>query len=124
MASFKDLTTWQRAMDLTDCIYSLTKKLPREELYGLSDQMRRAVVSIPSNIAEGQRRNSDKEFLHFLAISLGSCAELETQLLICKRQQLAPTEDLDNAIELCNDVGKLLNRLIASIKRKEENRRS
>ena len=80
---FKDLIVWQKSMALTKEIYVLVKRLPKEELYALSDQMRRAAVSIPSNIAEGQGRTSPKEFAHFLSIANGSKAELETQLLLC-----------------------------------------
>ena len=77
---YQDLVVWQRSMELVKEIYSLIKYLPKEELYGLSDQMRRAAVSIPSNIAEGQARYSNKDFIGFLYISRGSIAELETQL--------------------------------------------
>ena len=79
---YKQLIVWQKAMDLTVQIYRLVKLLPKEELYALSDQMRRAAVSIPSNIAEGQSRYSNKEFIQFLNIAKGSNAELFTQLLI------------------------------------------
>ena len=80
---FKDLTVWQKAMELVAEVYLLVKKLPKEELFALSDQIRRSSISIPSNIAEGQARNSVKEFIHFLAIAKGPKAELETQLLLC-----------------------------------------
>ena len=85
MAHYKELTVWQKAMDLVVEVYCLVRKLPKEELYALSDQIRRAVVSIPSNIAEGQQRNSKNDFKHFLTIARGSNAEVETQLLICVR---------------------------------------
>ncbi len=76
--SYRDLETWQKAMDLVQEIYLETKSFPKEETYGLSGQMRRAAVSIPSNIAEGQGRDSTKEFLHHLSIAYGSLCELET----------------------------------------------
>jgi len=79
-SSYRGLLVWQKSLDLTAAIYKLVKKLPKEELYALSDQMRRAVISIPSNIAEGQDRNTKKEFIQFLHVSRGSKAELETQL--------------------------------------------
>ena len=82
---FKDLIVWQKAMVLVAEVYQLVKKLPQEEHFALSDQIRRAAISIPSNIAEGQGRNSTKEFIRFLAIAKGSKAELETQLLLCVR---------------------------------------
>jgi len=80
---YKDLIVWQKAMDLAEEVYRLVKKLPKEELFALSDQIRRAVISIPSNIAEGHERNSIKEYYQFLSIAKGSKAELETQLLLC-----------------------------------------
>lgn len=85
IASFRDLKMWQLAVDLAEEIYTLTKKLPREEIYGLQSQMRRAAVSVASNIAEGSKRKSQKDFLQFLHIANGSCAELETQLCLTKR---------------------------------------
>lgn len=81
----KDLEAWKESMDLVDLVYRGTKSFPPEELYGLASQMRRAAVSIPSNIAEGAARNSKKEFNQFLHVSLGSVSELETQVLISKR---------------------------------------
>jgi len=83
VSNYRDLIVWQKAMDLTVEIYRIAKKLPKEELFSLSDQMRRAAVSIPSNIAEGNGRQTKGEFQHFLRIAKGSAAELETQLLIC-----------------------------------------
>ena len=81
--NYKNLLVWQKAMDLVVEIYNITKLLPKEETYCISDQLRRSAVSVPSNIAEGQSRNSVKEFIQFLAIARGSLAELETQLIIC-----------------------------------------
>src|SRR5437870_2161550 len=82
--SYKDLIVWQKSMELVKEVYRITGKLPNHELYGLSNQLRRAAVSIPSNIAEGQQRRGTKEFTQFLRISYGSAAEVETQLLIAK----------------------------------------
>ena len=114
--SYQGLTVWQKAMDLTAIIYLLTKKLPKEELYSLSDQMRRSAVSIPSNIAEGQDRDTNKEFVRFLAISRGSKSELETQLLICvKVGYLSETEILE-AMNLSTEIGKMLTSLINKLK--------
>ena len=98
-------------MDLTIIIYSLVKFLPREENYALSDQMRRAVVSIPSNIAEGQGRASDKEYVHFLAMARGSLWELLTQLEICERlNYLKPAQTME-ARNLVNEISKMINAL-------------
>jgi four helix bundle protein len=80
----KELDVWKESIELTKKIYNITKNFPKEELYGLTSQIRRASVSIPSNIAEGSARNSDKEFIQFLYVSLGSLSELETQLIISK----------------------------------------
>lgn len=109
--SYQELIVWQKAMDLTAMIYALAKKLPKEELYALSDQMRRAAVSIPSNIAEGQARNSTKEFLQFLAVAKGSKAELETQLLLCIRVGYLADMDISEAMELLQEIGKMLGAL-------------
>ena len=108
---FKDLILWQRAMDLVVEVYQLVKKLPKEELFALSDQIRRAAISIPSNIAEGQGRNSSKEFIHFLSIAKGSKAELETQLLLCVRINYLTESEIEKAMSLIEEVGKMLNSL-------------
>jgi four helix bundle protein len=115
-SSYQGLLVWQKAMDLSVLIYKLTKKLPKEELFSLSDQMRRAAISIPSNIAEGQERNTDKEFAHFLTISRGSKAELETQLLICEKVGYLKEADIVEAINLLIEIGKMLSSLIHKLK--------
>jgi four helix bundle protein len=94
MKTHKDLDAWKNAIELAVAIYSLTKSYPKEELFGLVSQMRRAAVSIPSNIAEGAGRNHGKEFQHFLYIALGSIAQLETQLLLSERLEYASDSDL------------------------------
>jgi len=103
-------------MDLVSDIYRLTGKFPKSEMYGLSSQMQRAAVAIPSNIAEGQKRAHKKEFLQFLYISYGSGAELETQIEICKR--LYKLEDLEYSVIESNleIIMKMLNSLISSLK--------
>jgi len=111
-SSYRGLIVWQKAMDLTAVIYELVKKLPKEELFGLSSQMRRAVVSITTNIAEGQDRNTNKEFIHFLTISRGSKAELETLLLICVKVGYLTETDISPAMSLSTEVGKMLTSLI------------
>ena len=111
---YSELIVWQKAMDLTDQIYSLTRLLPREELFCLTDQMRRAAVSIPSNIAEGHGRHSEKEFKHFLSIAQGSVCELDTQLRICLRQGYFPEEQAAAALALCQETGRMLTKMITS----------
>lgn len=109
---YKDLIVWKKSMELVKEIYMLTKKLPKEETYSLSDQMRRAAVSIPSNIAEGNGRKTDSEYAHFLNISRGSECELETQLHICIMLNYLTEEETKNAFLLLSEIGKMLNTLI------------
>jgi len=116
MKGYKELTVWQKSMDLVVCVYNLVKLLPKYETYGLSDQMRRAVVSIPSNIAEGQSRNSAADFARFLNIALGSCFELETQLQICVRLEYVKETDIETAANLCEEVGKMLSVMIGKLR--------
>ena len=92
--SYQDLTVWQRAMDLVEGVYRVTKDWPKDEQYGLTNQVRRAVVSVPANIAEGQGRTSDREFARFLAIAHGSLYEVETHLLICSSPSASNMETL------------------------------
>ena len=110
--SYKELIAWQKAMDVTAEIYRLVKKLPKEELFILSEQMRKASVSIPSNIAEGHSRNSKKEFIRFLSIAQGSKAELETQLQLSVKVGLLEESDIDKVMGLLAETGKLITSLI------------
>ncbi len=114
-SDYKQLKVWEKAMDLTMEIYSLVKLLPKKETYVLSNQMRRAVVSIPSNIAEGRGRNSNKEFLNFLSIARGSLWDLETQLEICKRLGFLDNTQTDKSYVLITEVSKMLNALSNSL---------
>lgn len=109
--SYKELVVWEKAMELAEETYKLVEKLPKQETYALSDQMRRAAISIPSNIAEGQRRNSTKEFKQFLSIADGSCAELETQILIAIRIGLLDSFQCENCLNLCTEVAKMITGL-------------
>lgn len=113
MAGFKDLIVWQKSIDLTKEEYDLCKILPQHEQYGLCSQMRRASVSIPSNIAEGYRRNGRKEYRQFCGLALGSASELETQLIITNL--VHPSINTTKAVELCTEVQKMLNALIAKL---------
>ena len=116
LRTYKEFIVWQRAMDLATEVYRLTKLLPKFETYGLADQMRRAAVSIPSNIAEGQGRNSAREFINFLGIARGSPNELETQLLLCVKLNYFKQEDITLALNFCIEVSKMLNALIKKIR--------
>jgi four helix bundle protein len=115
ISGFQDLIVWQKAMGLATAIFELTKKLPKEEIYALSNQMRRAAVSIPSNIAEGHERNSTREYVRFLAIAKGSKAELETQLRICVKVGYFSNTDILEAMNLLHEITKMLSTLIKKL---------
>ncbi len=114
-SDFRELKVWQKAMDLTVEIYSIVKLLPREEMFALSDQMRRAAVSIPSNIAEGQGRDTMKEFIRFLSVARGSLRELSTQLEICERVHYLTQSQTTNANQMIEEIDKMLNALSKSL---------
>ena len=116
VASYKELKVWQKAMDLVFEVYKLTSYLPKEETYGLKDQMRRSAVSIPCNIAEGQARNSEKDFVRFLYIAQGSRAELETQTEICVRLHYFSQDQVILAEKLSSETGKMIRSLIGTLK--------
>lgn len=111
--SFKQLIVWQKSIRLVKEVYNFTGQLPREELYGLTNQMRRCAVSIPSNIAEGKKRRTKKDFLQFLRIADGSAAELETQIIIAK--ELYPLIDYFKAEALLEEVQKMLITIIKKL---------
>ena len=113
------MTVWQKAIKLSKEIYLLTEKFPKEELYGPTSQMRRAGVSTPSNIAEGRSRNTKKDFAHFLKISLGSEAELETQIEICKQPPKIGSLNFSNVENLTSEVMKMLHGMIKSLLKPE-----
>lgn len=113
--SYKDLIVWQKAFQLALEVYRVTKKFPREELYGLVSQMRRAAFSIPSNIAEGYARYSTAEYKKFLKIAFASGAELETQLLIAKETKLINSGDFERIDKLLTEIMKMLNALIGKL---------
>src|SRR3989338_7825002 len=119
MKSHKDLTVWQKSMDLVELVYKITNKLPKSEVFGLSSQMQRASVAIPSNIAEGAKRGHKLEYIQFLSIANGSAAELETQLLLAKRLYLNKTIDFEKAIILTDEILKMLFSLISYLKGKK-----
>ena len=113
MHNFKDLRVWQKSIDLTTDVYKLLASFPTDEKFGLISQLKRAAVSVPSNIAEGAGRNSNKEFSHFLSISLGSLFELETQLIISKNLNLINSDSLS---EINNKISEL-QKMIFSLKK-------
>ncbi|MED7818618.1 MULTISPECIES: four helix bundle protein [unclassified Francisella] len=109
-SSYRDLVVWQKAMELTKQVYALTNNFPKEEVYGLTSQIKRSSISIPSNIAEGKGRNTDREFVRFLQISLGSLYELQTQLELAKSFNYI--NDIENILKLSIEIEKMLNKLI------------
>ena len=113
---YKDLIAWQRSMDLANAIYDATEAFPKREIYSLTDQMRRAAVSIPSNIAEGQAHFSRREFRHFLRHSSGSLAELETQILIAQQRNYLTESQTAELLRRTHEVGRILSGLLNSLK--------
>ncbi len=122
--SYRDLRVWQRAMDLVVSVYCATQEFPREELYGLTSQMRRASVSIPSNIAEGKGRSTDRDRALFFCHARGSLLELETQILIAQRLLYLSPLRAEALMKISAELGRMLNSLIQSIRDPESTRRS
>ena len=115
LKTYEELIIWQKSMDLVVEIYCLTKQLPKEELYGIISQMRRAAISIPSNIAEGYSRNSRKEYVQFIYIARGSKSELETQLKICERLGYLSNEQIKDAQNIIKEISKMFNVLLKNL---------
>ena len=118
MKCYRDLVVWREGIDVVADVYAITKKFPSEERFALCDQMQRASVSVPANIAEGHARSSRKEFLHFLSISLGSLAELETHLTIANRLSYVTEEKTKQILGQTNLLGKRIRSLQRSLKNK------
>ena len=116
--NYSELIAWQKAMDLVEMTYRATARFPKEEVYGLTSQLRRSAVSIPSNIAEGQGRRTTREFLKFLSIANGSLRELETQVAIAARLNYLDEEGKTRMFSLTSEVGRLMNGLIRSLEAK------
>ena len=112
--NYLDLIAWQKAMDYAEAVYAATRGFPREELYGLTSQLRRAAVSVPSNIAEGQGRGTDPELVRYLRIAHGSLRESETQLLLAERLGYLATAPTEGLLESAAEVGRLIRGLINS----------
>lgn len=118
--SFRDLLVWQRSIQLSVSIYRLSQDFPREELYGLTSQMRRSAVSVPSNIAEGHGRLSTGEYRQFLGIARGSNFELQTQIEIARALGLGKSELLDDAEGLSHEVGKMIHGILEGIRARDQ----
>jgi four helix bundle protein len=120
--SYRELQVWRLSMALTKDVYKITRRFPDDERFGLISQLRRAAVSIPSNIAEGQARYSQREFLRFLSNARGSLAEVETQLLLSTELGYVPEEEMNKLTRRTAEVGRLLNGLYSAIQLRTENR--
>ncbi|MFZ1705228.1 MAG: four helix bundle protein [Saprospiraceae bacterium] len=116
MKTHRDLDVWKKAIDLVTLVYKITKGFPAYELYGLTSQLRRSAISIPSNISEGAARNTAKDFNHFLAISLGSIAELETQAIVSKNLEYLNEQDFELLISELESVRRMTHGLKKSLK--------
>ena len=117
---YKDLKVWQKGIEIVDMTYTLTDRFPKSEMYGLSGQMRRAAISIPSNIAEGFVRRGSKEYRQFLHVSLGSCAELDTQTIIANRRKYINDKELGQLAEELNHEMHMLVSLIGKLDAKTD----
>jgi four helix bundle protein len=113
--SYKDLNIWKRSIGVVEDIYKITKNFPKEEIYGLTSQLRRSAVSIPSNIAEGFARFHNKEYRQFLFISLGSCAELSTQIIIALRLGYLESKEADQLLNEIDEISKMTMSLIKKL---------
>jgi four helix bundle protein len=113
--TYRDLDIWKKSMQLVKKIYNITDKLPKIEIYGLSNQMRRSAISIPSNVAEGFRRYHNKEYRQFLYIALGSCAELETQVTISKELNYIKESEEKDILEFTDHIGRMISNLIKKL---------
>jgi len=114
--SFRDLIAWQKAMDLCQRVYDVSRRFPPDERYGLTAQTRRAAVSVPSNIAEGYGRHRTHDYLRFLNVALGSLCELETQLLLAVRLEFTGRDDIGGCMELLREVDRVLSALIRAVR--------
>jgi four helix bundle protein len=119
--SYRDLNVWKKSMDLVTEIYIFTKRFPKEEMYGITSQIRRSATSVPANISEGASRKSTKYYLYFLNIAVGSKAELETFLIIAKNIEYIKEEELNPLLDKIDEIGKMLNGLHLSLSKKTEN---
>lgn len=113
--NYRDLIAWQKSMDFVEAVYQISRQFPKEEIYGLTAQVRRAVVSVPSNISEGEGRKNKNEFRRFLAIAHGSLREVETQLLIAERLRYATNDQINNLINQSMEISRIIQGLMNSL---------
>jgi four helix bundle protein len=117
--NYRELKVWQAAMDMAERCYLATKGFPKDELFGMTSQIRRAAVSVPANIAEGQGRQSTKDFLNFLSIARGSLMELETHLILCQRVGLLKAQDVEALLNLADEISRMPLGLRRSLEEKD-----
>jgi len=115
MQSYKDLVVWQKGIQLVSDVYRLTEKFPKQEMFGLTSQMRRSAVSIPANIAEGYCRKHGPEYIQFLRIAFGSGAELETHFVIAEKLSFSTSTEMRSAKELLDEIMRMLNKIISTL---------
>ena len=115
MQSYKDLIIWQKSIELVTLLYELTEKFPKQEIFGLTSQIRRAAVSIPANIAEGYARKHKNEYIQFIRIAYASGAELETHLIIAQNLKILESPQIEKAQNMLDMIMRMLNKLIASL---------
>ncbi len=115
ITTYKDLIVWQKSIELVNEVYAVTRRFPKEEMFGLTNQIRRAAVSIPANIAEGWGRSSTKNYVQFIKISLGSLFELETLIIIAKDQSYIEEHVKNKTSEEIAEIGKMLNKLMQNL---------
>lgn len=120
LKGYKKLDVWRKGIEIVEVIYKISKKLPKEERFGLASQMQKAAISIPSNIAEGYSRGYRKEFQRFCQIALGSCSEIETQMIIAKRQGYLSEEEFARLEDCLDHESRMLMKLIKSLCQKEK----
>jgi len=118
LQSYRDLRVWQEAMTLGEKCYRLTREFPKEEIYGMTSQIRRSAASVPANIAEGYGRGNRGEYIQFLRVAQGSLKELETHVMLSQRVHLAPQPAFEEVLAQCVVVGKMLHALIRSLQKK------
>ena len=116
--TYRDLVVWQKSMVLVTEVYEISKKFPKDELYGLTSQLRRCAISLPSNIAEGYGRNSTNDYIHFLRIASGSLYELQTQMEISLNLQYIDRREFENLYELSREIERMLSSLIRKLRKK------
>ena len=118
--SYRDLDVWKKAMDLAEQCYHVTKSFPREEMFGMTSQIRRAASSVPANIAEGQGRFHTKEFIQFLGIARGSLKEVETHLLLSQRVGLSNANDIEPLLALSDEISRMITGLRKALEERQE----